>query len=163
MELELERTVGHASTALEHGDRLVEALLKGHGQPSLYPCMRRGEDGAGIAEAVRAHIYCKCPGKESRKWGSALRMGILQPQKTHTQQRSAPCLSRNNTPNNGPKPASATASKRGSVSNVTAVRRNTPPSPSSRPSMTWGCLKTSCPRSKGACTANRSSWEKSSE
>src|SRR2546425_1015998 len=29
--------------------------------------MRRGEDGAGIAEAVRAHIYGKWPGKESRK------------------------------------------------------------------------------------------------
>ena len=31
MELERERAVGHASTALEHGDRLVEDLLKGHG------------------------------------------------------------------------------------------------------------------------------------
>jgi hypothetical protein len=67
MELELERTVGHASTALEHGDRLVEDLLKGHGQPSLSPCRRRGEDGAGIAEAVRAHMYRTWPGKESRQ------------------------------------------------------------------------------------------------
>src|SRR2546425_11956397 len=29
--------------------------------------MRRGEDGAGIAEAVRVHMYRKWPGKESRK------------------------------------------------------------------------------------------------
>ena len=30
-----------------------------------------------------------------------------------------------------------------SASHVTAARRSTPPRPSSRPSMTWGCLKTS--------------------
>ena len=38
MKLEREGTVGHASTTLEHGDRLVEALLKGHGPPSLCRC-----------------------------------------------------------------------------------------------------------------------------
>ena len=27
-----------ASTALEHGDRLIEDLLKGHRHPSLCPC-----------------------------------------------------------------------------------------------------------------------------
>ena len=35
VELALERAIGHAPTALEHGDRLVEDLLKGHRPPSL--------------------------------------------------------------------------------------------------------------------------------
>ena len=50
----------------------------------------------------------------------------------------------------------------GAPRSVTAARRSTPPRPSSRPSMTWGFLKTSWPRSKGACGANRSCWARSS-
>src|SRR5262249_5209297 len=34
-ELELEGPIGHSPTALEHGERLVEDLLKGHCPPSL--------------------------------------------------------------------------------------------------------------------------------
>src|SRR5262249_17613561 len=33
-ELELEGAIGHAASALEHGHRVVENLLKGHGRPS---------------------------------------------------------------------------------------------------------------------------------
>src|SRR5262249_17750397 len=36
LELPLERAVRHSTTSLEHGHRLVENLLKGHRQPSLY-------------------------------------------------------------------------------------------------------------------------------
>src|SRR4029434_10335528 len=60
LELPLERAVGDSATSLEQTYRLVENLLKGHCQPSLYP-MRRAEDGAGIAEAVRTHVYRKWP------------------------------------------------------------------------------------------------------
>ena len=42
-----------------------------------------------------------------------------------------------------------------------AVKRNTPPRPSNRPSMTWAFLKTSWPSLKDACGANRSCWPKS--
>ena len=38
LELELEGPVGYATTPLEHGDRLVEDLLKGHRPPSLCRC-----------------------------------------------------------------------------------------------------------------------------
>ena len=41
------------------------------------------------------------------------------------------------------KPASAAVSKRGSASHGSAARRNTPLMPANRPSMPWGCLKTS--------------------
>src|SRR5262249_20830496 len=37
LELSLEGAVGQAAASLEHGYRLVEDLLKGHRQPSLYP------------------------------------------------------------------------------------------------------------------------------
>jgi hypothetical protein len=30
--------------------------------------MRHAEDGVGIADAVRVHMYRKWPTKESRKW-----------------------------------------------------------------------------------------------
>src|SRR5262249_36570460 len=36
LELALKGAIGQAPTALEHGDRLVEDLLKGHRPPSLY-------------------------------------------------------------------------------------------------------------------------------
>jgi hypothetical protein len=36
MELEFEGLIRHTPAALEHGHRLVEYLLKGHRQPSLY-------------------------------------------------------------------------------------------------------------------------------
>ena len=35
LELPLEGAIGQASTPLEHGDRVVENLLKGHRPPSL--------------------------------------------------------------------------------------------------------------------------------
>jgi hypothetical protein len=38
MKLEREGAVGHAPATLEHGDRLVEDLFKGHGPPSLGRC-----------------------------------------------------------------------------------------------------------------------------
>src|SRR5215813_4301480 len=38
LKLSLERAVGQAPPALEHGYRLVEDLFKGHGPPSLYQC-----------------------------------------------------------------------------------------------------------------------------
>jgi hypothetical protein len=38
LELPLEGTISQAPPALEHGDRLVEELLKGHRPPSLYRC-----------------------------------------------------------------------------------------------------------------------------
>ena len=38
MKLEREGAVGHAPATLEHGDRLVEDLLKGHCPPSLCQC-----------------------------------------------------------------------------------------------------------------------------
>ena len=38
LELPLERAIGHAAPALEHGYRLVENLLKGHRPPSLCRC-----------------------------------------------------------------------------------------------------------------------------
>src|SRR5262249_53230625 len=37
LELEFEGLIRHTPAALEHGHRLVENLLKGHRQPSLYP------------------------------------------------------------------------------------------------------------------------------
>jgi len=37
MKLEHERAVGHTPAALQHGNRLVEDLLKGHCQPSTSP------------------------------------------------------------------------------------------------------------------------------
>ena len=37
LELEFEGLIRHPPTALEHGHCLVEYLLKGHRQPSLYP------------------------------------------------------------------------------------------------------------------------------
>src|SRR5262249_32983442 len=37
LELEFEGLIRHTPAALEHGPRLVEHLLKGHCQPSLYP------------------------------------------------------------------------------------------------------------------------------
>jgi hypothetical protein len=37
LELPLEGAVGQAPAALEHGNRLVEDLLKGHRPPSLSP------------------------------------------------------------------------------------------------------------------------------
>jgi hypothetical protein len=37
--------------------------------------MRRAEDGAGIAEADRAHVYRRWPAKESRKYASTWRRG----------------------------------------------------------------------------------------
>jgi len=38
MKLERQGAVGHAPTTLEHGERLVEDLLKGHRPPSLCRC-----------------------------------------------------------------------------------------------------------------------------
>jgi hypothetical protein len=38
IELPLERTISQATSALEHDNRLVEDLLKGHHPPSLYQC-----------------------------------------------------------------------------------------------------------------------------
>jgi hypothetical protein len=38
MKLQPEGAVGHAPATLEHGGRLVEDLLKGHGPPSLCQC-----------------------------------------------------------------------------------------------------------------------------
>jgi hypothetical protein len=35
MELSLKGTIGHPPAPLEHGDRLVEDLFKGHHHPSL--------------------------------------------------------------------------------------------------------------------------------
>src|SRR6266446_7634150 len=40
VKLHLQCPIGHPFPALEHGYRLVEDLLKGHDQPSLYPSMR---------------------------------------------------------------------------------------------------------------------------
>ena len=34
VELELERAIGHAATALEHCHHLIQHLLEGHGHPS---------------------------------------------------------------------------------------------------------------------------------
>ena len=65
LELPLEGAVGQAAATLEHGYRLVEDLLKGHRQPSLYPWLI--EDGVGIADAVRTYVYRKWLTKESRK------------------------------------------------------------------------------------------------
>jgi hypothetical protein len=38
LELPLEGAIGQASPALEHGDRLVQDLLKGHRPPSRSRC-----------------------------------------------------------------------------------------------------------------------------
>src|SRR5262249_10998131 len=42
VELELHGAIGHAAPALEHGDRLVHDLLKGHCQASGCATMYRG-------------------------------------------------------------------------------------------------------------------------
>jgi hypothetical protein len=56
LKLALEGTIRDTPPALEHGDRLVEDLLKGHRLPSLYR-LRHAEDSVGMGKAVRAHIY----------------------------------------------------------------------------------------------------------
>jgi hypothetical protein len=55
LELPLEGAVGDTAMPLEHGHRVVENLLKGHRPPPM--SMRRVEDGVGIGQAVRAHLY----------------------------------------------------------------------------------------------------------
>jgi hypothetical protein len=44
---------------------------------------------------------------------------------------------------------------------VIAAKRSRAPKPSSKLSMTWGCLKTSWPRSRGVYGVNTNSWAKS--
>src|SRR5262249_5715187 len=47
LELPLESAIGETPPALEHGDRLVQKLLKGHRQPSVCATVRRGWYGDG--------------------------------------------------------------------------------------------------------------------
>jgi hypothetical protein len=90
-----------------------------------------------------------------------MHVGRLLRSKTHRASRSALCLQRNKTLNATPKPDSVAAARRRSASHATVARPNRLPRPSSRPSMTWGCLKTSWPRLKGVCGVNTSCWAKS--
>src|SRR5438128_9529329 len=55
MELELERAVGYAPTALEHGHRLVEDLLKVHRRPSL--CSAACREPCGGEEIPSGGMY----------------------------------------------------------------------------------------------------------
>ena len=66
LELALEGPIGQAPAALEHGDRLVEDLLKGHRPPSLCRCGVQ-KTVWELAQAVRAHVYRRWLTKESRK------------------------------------------------------------------------------------------------
>src|SRR6266699_3434587 len=118
-------------------------------------CRRRCGNGKGRAGVCIPHMVDKrkqevlgardaavTPLAQRRGGLYHVRVGRLQPHKTHTQRRSAPCPPHNDTPKNRPKPASAAASRLTSASRETAARRSTPPRPSSRPSMPWGCLQT---------------------
>src|SRR5262249_17392631 len=84
----------------------------------------------------------------------------FHPPKDQTEHKSAPRLPAHEASNTTPNLDSRPTATPGSVAHATAARRNTPPRPCNRPSMTWGFQKTSWPRSKGACGANRSCWAK---
>src|SRR2546425_12183711 len=90
--------------------------------------------GAGDAEVT--------PRSQMRGGMCHVRLDSLPPPQTHTEARSAPCPRPHDTSKNTQKPDSATASQRTSVSHETVARRNTPPRPSTRPSMIWGLPKT---------------------
>src|SRR5215471_8401513 len=83
------------------------------------------------------------------------------PAETLTKHRSTLCPQANDPRKNMPKPDSAAAAQHTSALHAIAARRNGPLRPSSRPSMSWGFLKTSWPKSKAVCAANASSWGKS--
>jgi hypothetical protein len=70
-------------------------------------------------------------------------LGILHPAEILTKHRSTRCPLTNGMPYHTPKPDDAVIVKRRSASHGIAAKRNRLPRPSSRPSMTWGCLKTS--------------------
>src|SRR5262245_28340892 len=72
LKLPLEGAVGQASATLEHGDRLVEDLLKGHRSPSLCRC--------GVQKTVwewnrlfrRIYLYRTWLTKESNKYWACM-------------------------------------------------------------------------------------------
>src|SRR5262245_10248749 len=125
--------------------------------------MRCVEDGVRMGTATWVYVYRIRPTEESGKsWTcvtplSQTRGGMwpvcvdrLHSASTLTQCRSTPCPHTNETPHTTPKLDGAVIVRRTSASRVTVGRPNTPPKPSSKLFMTWGCLKTSSPRLKDA-------------
>src|SRR5262249_12000160 len=84
------------------------------------------------------------------RWDVPVCVDRLHSASTLTQCRSAPCPHTHETPHTTPKLDGAVIVRRTSASRVTVGRPNTPPKPSSKLFMTWGCLKTSSPRLKDA-------------
>ena len=54
-ELQREGTIGHAASALEHRQRLIENLLEGHGRPSTTLAMMPGEKSVTVGSLGKAH------------------------------------------------------------------------------------------------------------
>jgi hypothetical protein len=69
VELALECAIRQAPTALQEGNRLIEELLKGHRCPST-GCEACQGYKSGSIDTFYAHLYCKGPAKESRKYGA---------------------------------------------------------------------------------------------
>src|SRR6266566_7787022 len=88
-------------------------------------CRRRCGNGTGRSGVFIPHMVDKrkqevlgacdaevTPCSPTREYMCRVRLGRLQPHKTHTKRRSAPCPPHNDTPKNRPKLASTAASKR---------------------------------------------------
>src|SRR5262249_14631217 len=145
----------HPLPLTEHGNHLIEDGVKVHRGSSYTGGGQYGLAAAhGPQREATYYMYCKAPAKESRKEGArdpqeprSHRDGAWcpspRPHTIPTVQRSALCLQPHDAHTNTPKPDDVVIAQRRSASRVTAARRNTPPRPSSRPSMTWGCLTTS--------------------
>src|SRR5215510_12386930 len=101
-------------------------------------CRRRYGNGTGCSGAFIPHMVDQRKQEVLGVHGAE----VTPSSQTHTESRSALCPQATETPKNTPKPDSVTAAQRRSAAHGTAARRNTLPRPSSRPSMTWGFLKT---------------------
>src|SRR5262249_38384679 len=73
LELALEGAVGQAAAPLQHGNRLVENLLKGHRRSSLRRCGVQ-RYGMGMARALWTQLSCMWVRKESPRVLWAIRL-----------------------------------------------------------------------------------------
>src|SRR5262249_41387532 len=152
LELPLQRAVGQASPALEHGNRLVENLLKGHRPPSRGRCgvrqtvwewekpvglfiPKRGNKRKPAVLGARDAAVTLLSQPRGRRCHVCV--GILHPASTLTKYRSTPCPPPHETLHTTPKPNAAVIAQRRSASRGTAARRSMPRRSWSGPSMTW--------------------------
>jgi hypothetical protein len=106
LELPLQGAVGQASAPLEHGNRVVENLLKGHRPPPYADEARRRQCGNGTGrsgvciphmgdkrkqEVLGARDAAVTLFSQMRGGICHVRLGRLQPRKPHTKHWSTPC------------------------------------------------------------------------